>query len=455
LAGIPIDPATIAKINALAEEHPDWGSRKIAKQLGLHHTTILTYRANPTRAPSSQPVETSEVKGDTWAISLPRTRIHTLEQLVKFCEIDLGLWEVERFICNKWEVGIVSPAYTEVFTVTKPNSTQTQKGSVTNDIPLWQRSESKTDPIIIPLYQVKAFLKKRKEVEGARAELERIKQEAAKYSPKKFPKLPHRKPISGIIVEYSILDHHHGALIWGKETGGADYDSAISRKCWEDALGALVARSRGLNADEALLVLGSDQHNSDNRAGTTEKGTPQDNDSRYQKVFSVSFETSRWGIDILRGEVGKVRVVMVPGNHDPLSTWHLGHSLECWYRNCKEVTVDNGPTFRKYFEHGVNMLMFTHGSGGKLEDYGKTMAAEQPAMWGRTRWREAHTGDKHHRRLIELKGATVRILPSLRPPDAWSSENHYVGSIRAAEAYAWSREEGLIGTAVHSILEKP
>ena len=370
-------------------------------------------------------VEASDIKGDTWAISLPRTRIHTLEQLVKFCEIDLGLWEVERFIANKWEVAA------------KIGDAQSAKLEVE------------------PLYQIKAFLKKRKAVEGARAELERIRKEAEKYSPKKFPKLPHRKPISGIIVEYSILDHHHGALIWGRETGGADYDSKISRKCWEDALGSLVSRSRGLNADEALLVLGSDQHNSDNRAGTTEKGTPQDCDSRYQKVFSVSFETSRWGIDILRGEVGKVRVVMVPGNHDPLATWHLGHSLECWYRNCKEVTVDNAPTFRKYFEHGVNMLMFTHGSGGKLEDYGKTMAAEQPAMWGRTRWREAHTGDKHHRRVIELKGATVRILPSLRPPDAWSSENQYIGSIRAAEAYAWSREEGLIGTAVHSILEKP
>jgi hypothetical protein len=394
----------------------------------VHDPRALAARCKPPKPPpeaSSAPSLTSEITKDTWNISIPRARIHTLEQLVKFCEIDLGLWEVERFIANKWEVAAK----------------------------IGGAADSRLE--VEPLYQIKAFLKKRKAVEGARAELERIRQEAAKYSPKKFPKLPHRKPISGILVEYSILDHHHGALIWGKETGGADYDSNISRKCWEDALGSLVARSRGLNADEALLVLGSDQHNSDNRAGTTEKGTPQDCDSRYQKVFSVSFETSRWGIDILRGEVGKVRVVMVPGNHDPLSTWHLGHSLECWYRNCKEVTVDNAPTFRKYFEHGVNMLMFTHGSGGKLEDYGKTMAAEQPAMWGRTRWREAHTGDKHHRRVIELKGATVRILPSLRPPDAWSSENQYIGSIRAAEAYAWSREEGLIGTAVHSILEKP
>lgn len=425
MPGIPIDPETVEKINAIAADHPDWGCRKIAQPLGLHHTTVLKYLTNPTRPPSSIPAETSEVKGDTWNISLPRTRIHTLEQLVKFCEIDLGLWEVERFIANKWEVGVGI-------------------------------ADGKTKKVQVePLYQIKAFLKKRVAIEGARAELERIYQKALSYAPKHFPKLPARKPSSGTIVEYSIFDHHHGALIWGKETGGADWDSSLSRKAWEAALVSLVHRTEALKPDMALLVLGNDQVNADNRSGTTEKGTRQDVDSRYQKVFDVSCETSQWGIDLLLGAFGTVRVLMVPGNHDPLATWHLGKTLQAWYRNCKAVTIDNAPTFRKYFEHGVNMLMFTHGSGGKLEDYGKTMASEQPAMWGRTRWREAHTGDKHHRRLIEIKGATVRILPSLRPPDAWSSENHYIGSIRAAEAYAWSRDEGLIGTAVHSILEKP
>jgi hypothetical protein len=145
---------------------------------------------------------------------------------------------------------------------------------------------------------------------------------------------------------------------------------------------------------------------------------------------------------------------MVGGNHDYLATWHLGDSLTSWYRNNKNVTVNNTPLFRKYYEHGVNMLMFTHGHTGKLEAYDETMAAERPDMWGRTLWREAHTGDKHHRRLIELKGATVRILPSLRPPCSWSSENHFIGAIRAAEAYVWNNREGLVGTGVYSILDK-
>ena len=98
------------------------------------------------------------------------------------------------------------------------------------------------------------------------------------------------------------------------------------------------------------------------------------------------------------------------------------------------------------------MLGFTHGNKGKLEDYDRTMAAEQPIMWGETAFREMHTGDKHRRFVVELKGATVRILPSLRPPCSWSAENHFIGAVRAAEAFVWNKDEGLIGSAFYSIL---
>jgi hypothetical protein len=361
--------------------------------------------------------ETSDITGDYWTISLPKTRIHTLEQLIAHCKIDLMIWEVERFICNKWDVGM-----------------------------------SKPEPTILELFQVKAFLRKKTDVVDALNELNELRKKADKFSPK-YPALKRTKE-SETLAEFSINDHHFGALIWGRETGGEDYDLKIAKACWEDALTALVSRTEGYKPDKALLVLGNDQQNADNRAGTTERGTMQNMDSRYQKVFSVSRDCSIWAIDALLGQYKSVDVVLVAGNHDPLSAWHLGDSLGSWYRNCSAVKVNNEPSFRKYYEYGTNMLLFTHGHAGKIEDYGKTMAAEQPEMWGRTKWREAHTGDKHHRRTIEFPGVTIRILPSLRPPDAWSSEYNYVGSIRSAEAYVWNKEEGLIGTSVYSILNK-
>ena len=79
------------------------------------------------------------ISGNTWEISLPKTRIHTLEELMKFCEVDLSTWEIDRFVVNKWEVGATPKA--------------TGSGSS------WAREDSGF--VVEPLYQVKAWLKRR------------------------------------------------------------------------------------------------------------------------------------------------------------------------------------------------------------------------------------------------------------------------------------------------------
>lgn len=361
-----------------------------------------------------------EITGDTWNISMPKTEICTLEQLVKHCKIDLTVWSVDRFLCNKWAVGA-----------------KNDEGEL----------------VIKPLFQVKAWLKKKKEMAFALAEMQALKKEALKYAPKFTGFKPKKASGSGNVVELSIYDHHFGSLIWGKETGGSDWDNKIATETWKEAVESLVNKVRGFNPESALLVLGNDQQNADNRQGATENLTPQVMDSRYQKVYTISKEASRWAIDKLVAEYGSVHVVMVPGNHDPLATWHLGDHLQTWYHNLPCVTIDNSIPMRKWWEHGVVMVMFEHGNKGKLVDYDRIMSSQKPEMWGRTKWREAHTGDKHHRKMIEHKGATIRSLPSLRPSCAWSIENHHSGSIRAAEAFVWSKTEGLIGQATFSILQ--
>jgi hypothetical protein len=147
-------------------------------------------------------------------------------------------------------------------------------------------------------------------------------------------------------------------------------------------------------------------------------------------------------------------VPIVPGNHDRLTSWHLGDYLTTLYAKCPAVTIDNAPRLRKWWEWGLVMILWEHGDKGKVPDYGKIMAAEMPEMWGRTKWREAHTGHLHTRRVFEDKGYTVRMCPALRPSCAWSAENHHTGSIRASEAFVWSKLEGLIGQATFSILPK-
>jgi DNA repair exonuclease SbcCD nuclease subunit len=166
-------------------------------------------------------------------------------------------------------------------------------------------------------------------------------------------------------------------------------------------------------------------------------------DGRYQKTFVIARKMIVRCIERLR-EIAPVKVLVVPGNHDTRATWHLGDSLECYFHRYDDVEIDNNPTPRKYFQHGNVMLMFTHGDKGKRTDYPLLMATEQRAMWGATKYRETHTGHTHMTKMDEQHGIRVRVLPALCPPDAWHSENGFVGNLRSAEGYVWNNVEGLV-----------
>src|ERR1700679_1300802 len=101
---IPVPALTKVKIKECAALNPEASKRWIAKQFGLHHTTIVKILAEvsalktygdavskPEIASKPELTEVSEVAGDNWTISLPKTRIHTLEELLEFCKVDLSI----------------------------------------------------------------------------------------------------------------------------------------------------------------------------------------------------------------------------------------------------------------------------------------------------------------------------------------------------------------------------
>ena len=347
---------------------------------------------------------------DTWDISLPKTNIHTLEELLAYCQVDLSIWEVERFTVNKWDGA----------TAAGPE----------------------------PFYQVKATLMKRKAMINAKAEIDRLKEEFKKLSPHRETNFP-SATLTGNMLEINIPDAHFGKMAWGKETGDKSYDTPIAAHMFLRALKTLVVRASGYKFDKIVFVVGNDLLNSDNEQGTTTKGTFVSTDGRYQKTFVTVRKVITESIEILR-QIAPVEVVMVSGNHDDLSVWHLGDSLECVYANDEDVTVRNEPTTRKYVRFGNVLLMFTHGDKGKREDYPLLMATERSRDFGETKFREIHTGHIHQTKMQEFHGVRVRILPSLSPPDAWHSENGFTGQQRNAEGYIWNNVEGLIGIVYHN-----
>jgi hypothetical protein len=367
-------------------------------------------------AHKSEEPETDEQTKDTRIITLPKTRIHTLEQLLDYCEVDTEQWEVERFIVNKWEVGA---------------------------------KDANKQIKVEPLYQVKAWLKKRHAIIAIRSEIEDLKAEAKKYAPR-FSAIVRPKLGRDNMLEIGPYDHHMGKLAWSKETGWEDYDVPIAERTFDSSIDALIARTNGHKYEYINFIVGHDLQHTNNRENQTVHGTVVTADSRFQKVFGITRRMIVRNTDKLRS-VAPVRIRIVPGNHDEDATWFLGDSLECWYHKAKDVVVDNAPVLRKYDEFGKVMLMWTHGCYCKLDKYPGIMAAERPEIFGRTRFREAHTGDKHQRRLEEYNGVVVRIMPSLCAADDWHAQRGFIANIRTSEAYVWNREQGLIGTAHYNV----
>lgn len=402
-------------LNARTFDHRWKQAKAWAKRMGVPVPTKAQ-----TGSTVAVPVDGISVRGDRAELSrMTSTQIRSLADLIRVCEIDMSEWDVERYICNKWEVGAkVGPQEDATIQVT-------------------------------PLFQVKAWLVRKAGVMAAKDEIAALIADAKR-------KIPVRKPMavisraSGNLLEPSIPDLHVGKLAWAKETGWENYDSRIAADIFADALHALIARTESFKPERILLPIGNDLLHSDTKQGTTTGGTPLDMDSRYHKVFSVVRRMMTAAIDQCRS-IAPVTVIVVPGNHDTLSAWHLGDSLECYFHKCKDVTIDNTPSMRKYFQWTKVMLMLTHGNKGKLADYPLVMAAEQPKMFGETTWREAHTGDKHQLKVQEHHGVKVRISPALCPPDAWHAEHHFVGNARAAEAFVFNKHEGLIGMANYTV----
>jgi acetone carboxylase gamma subunit/uncharacterized protein YeeX (DUF496 family) len=376
---------------------------------------------NETLDKKSEKIESSEVSDNTWTIYLPRTRIHTLEELLEYCKVDLTVWQVERFTCNKWEIGVK---------VGEGENTRVE---------------------VEPLFQVKAFLKRNVELIEIRKEIESLKEDAKKKA--KIPKSIVRSiQKSDNLLELVIPDLHMGKLSWAKETGFQDYDSKIAEETFYRAVDTLLDRVKNYKFDKIVLGVGNDLLQADNFNSTTTKGTVVHTDTRYQKSYVTTRRMMVNTIEKLR-VIAPVDVLLIPGNHDTQSNFTLGDSLECWFHSYKDVCVNNSPIPHKYFVWGDNLVVLTHGDKGKQADYGIWIATTYPKEFGKSKFREVHIGHRHKSMVDEKFGVRVRTLSALCPPDQWHAAQNFVSNLRSAEGFVWNKQQGLIAQVYHTEID--
>lgn len=290
-------------------------------------------------------------------------------------------------------------------------------------------------------------------------EIEIIKRENEQYRTKEFwidkihrlvteyesqferPHVPYRPPVkSGLMLEVPIVDLHVAKLAWSPETG-EDYDSKIAYKRFMAVIHDVVERSKKYKFEKIVFPIGNDFLNYDTVKGETTRGTQQDYDSRWAKMYVTGKQMLIEAIELL-SQIAPITVFHIPGNHDFATSFYLIDTLYSWFRNDENVTVDASPKSRKYVEFGKCLIGFTHGDKEKKRIFGN-MQVEVPEAWGRTLYREWHLGHMHSEQVKEEHGIKVRNLSSVVGTDAWHFESGFVGAIAVSQSFVWDKERGL------------
>lgn len=228
---------------------------------------------------------------------------------------------------------------------------------------------------------------------------------------------------NSLMAVYPLGDPHIGVLSWGEETG-QDWDLKIAEEKFCAVFDRLVRTAP--QCDQAVIVNLGDYFHADNMEGvTTRSGHSLDMDGRFAKMVRVGMKIMRQMIASALEHHRTVRVINATGNHDDTSSQFLAVALAIMYESEPRVIVDDSPTPFHYVEWGKCMFGVHHGHSCKIGMLPGVMAADQPAMWGRTQYRYWYTGHIHHDTKKEFAGVTQESFRTLAGKDAYATWGGY------------------------------
>lgn len=351
---------------------------------------------------------------DKFVITSKSLHIQTLEDLLIEGNVDLEKWKVDRHTINSWEV-------------TGGKNMQTY----TN-------------------FQVKAFLVPRvpEPMEDALKEL--IAQIPA-WKPKVHETL-YEKPVgdSDFAMEMALYDAHFGKLAWGPETQQGSYDIDIAAHTFVNAARQNIDFCSPWNISKIFFPFGQDFMHVENYQGVTAMGkNVLDTDSRLPKILTKAITAIIDVVKLLR-DVAPVEILWIPGNHDMHSSFYISEVLKQRFREDDRVLVDNTPPWRKARLWGNLLVGFTHDANIRQANVVNMLPQFFPELWGKSKYREWHTGHKHTKRewkyapVTSAGGTLIRQIPTLSTIDAWHYQEGFVDAIPAGESFIWSKRNGVI-----------
>ncbi len=264
------------------------------------------------------------------------------------------------------------------------------------------------------------------------------------YTPKKV-EIGHILDIDGpekeeVDVEISIVDFHLAKKNLEGESISTKKEQFMSvlRDLTTKVLSCYEIRT-------VVFPISNDFFHTDNYQNQTTNGTPQDVLVSYDNEYEEGFDLLVEAITYLSVIAEDVEVVLVQGNHDRTKSFYLAHALEVFFYNTNNVTFQRHHSTVKSVVLGDTFIGYHHGNC-KIEDLPLLFATgEDSVQFGIAKYREVHTGDKHHYMAKEVKGVRIQQMPSLSGTDRWHADNNYVNNIRAGLVLIYHPEKGKIG----------
>lgn len=202
--------------------------------------------------------------------------------------------------------------------------------------------------------------------------------------------------------------------------------------------------------EKIILPIGNDFFNVDTPTLTTTKGTPQDNTKDLYSMFYTGLNLLS-EVAIYLSSLAPVELLLIPGNHDTVTSMYLATSLKVIFRDNPLISVDDSPTSRKYRQYGKTTLGFAHGDL-KIEKYAELLPYEAKEMFATSQWYEFLLGDKHHEKMVQKEdGVVVRHLGGMTKADVWTYHNGYTTSKRRAYGILYDKEQGRTIELIHQL----
>lgn len=283
---------------------------------------------------------------------------------------------------------------------------------------------------------------------GRVAALEEALREIAKSVPRLPPEPASPATMRDLMAVIPMGDPHVGLLAWAVETG-SDWDLRIAERVLVGAIEQAVAIAPP--AARCLLINLGDYFHTDSQANQTARSGHQlDVDSRWSKMLEVGIRIQRRMIEACLKRFGEVIVKNVRGNHDDHSSVMLSHVMAAYFEKDPRVSVDMSPSLHSYHEWGKCLIATHHGHAAKFAQLPLLMAAAQPEMWGRTKFRRVYCGHVHHDSLKEFPGVIVETFNTLAAADAYAAGAGYMSG-RDLKLDIWHKDRGMINRSIIGI----